>query len=205
MTEPNPEQLPMPDAELILADVEQLKAIADPLRLRLLELMTDDAQHPWSAKELAERLGTGQTKLYHHLALLEERGLIRVAGTRIVSGIQEKRYQVSALSFRVDRLLLSGDDTEAALGTAIDAIFGKARTEILSSARRGAIRVEEQDPKRRRMALWASHARLSDEGLELVMRQIEKLASIDDHNDPDGADYGLVLAFYPRPTEDTDR
>ena len=199
------EPLPLPDPELILADVEQLKAIADPLRLRLLELMTDDAQHPWSAKELAERLGTGQTKLYHHLALLEERGLIRVAGTRLVSGIQEKRYQVSALSFRVDRLLLTGDDTEAALGTALDAIFEKARTEILSSARRGAIRLEEQDPQRRRMALWASHARLSPEGLAQVMQKIEELASIDDFSEPDGTDYGLVLAFYPRPTEEHDR
>jgi hypothetical protein len=30
------------------------------------------------------------------------------------------------------------------------------------------------------------------------MRLIEKLNGVDEEPDPDGADYGLVVAFYPR-------
>jgi DNA-binding transcriptional ArsR family regulator len=81
--------MPKPRAEMVIGDVEQLKAISDPLRLRIIELMGEAPVRAWTAKELAERLGTKQTKLYHHLALLEERGFIRVAETRVVSGILE--------------------------------------------------------------------------------------------------------------------
>ena len=50
------------------------------------------------------------------------------------------------------------------------------------------------------MALWASHVRLSPAGVKKVMRQIERLADVDELEDADGNDYGLVMAFYPRPT-----
>src|SRR4026209_949556 len=95
-----------PTAEFLITDVEQLKAVSDPLRLQIIDTMAEPPVRGWTAKELAARLGTKQTKLYHHLALLEERGFIRVAETRVVSGITEKRYAVVALSFRVDRSLV---------------------------------------------------------------------------------------------------
>ena len=96
-----------PPAEMLITDLEQLKAVSDPLRIQLLELMGEAPVRGWTAKELAERLATKQTKLYHHINLLEERGFISVAETRMVSGIQEKRYRVNALSFRVDRNLFT--------------------------------------------------------------------------------------------------
>ena len=90
-----------PATEMVITDMEQLKAISDPLRLRMVELMGEAPVRGWTAKELAERLGTKQTKLYHHLTLLEERGFIRVAGhARSVSGILEKRYAVVALTLQ---------------------------------------------------------------------------------------------------------
>jgi len=53
------------------------------------------------------------------------------------------------------------------------------------------------------MRLWASHARLSPASVKKVMRLLEKLAEIDDLEEPDGDDYGLVVAFYPRANERT--
>ena len=79
-------------AELVIDDVEQLKVLSDALRLQLLDVLSDEAERGATAKELAEALGTKQTKLYRHLALLEEHGFIRVVETRLVSGILEKRY-----------------------------------------------------------------------------------------------------------------
>ena len=183
--------------EMVISDVEQLKAISDPFRLQLVEAMAEPPARTWTAKELAERLGTKQTKLYHHLNLLEEHGLIRVADTRVVSGILEKRYEVVALSFRVDRNLLAGGGGDA-MGGVLDAIFEKARTEILAGQRAGLIDLSEDEFERRRMAMWASHARLSRASVRKVMRLIEKLAQLEDLEEADGEDYGLVLAFYPR-------
>jgi len=102
-----------PDAERLISDVETLKAISDPLRLRILETMVARKDALWSVKELAAQLEVPQTRLYHHVDLLLERDLIRVASQRIVSGIIESRYRVAALSFRLDSALLSGETATA--------------------------------------------------------------------------------------------
>lgn len=198
-------QLPEPAPEMVIVDVEQLKAISDPLRLSLLERISGEPVRAWTAKELSEKLETKQTKLYHHLALLEERGFIRVAATRVVSGIREKRYQATARSFRVDRSLLTGGGSDVAVSGALDAIFDKARNEILAGLRSGAINLDPKDPKRHRMGLWASHARLSPANVKKVMRLLQRLSEAGETDDPDGAEYGLLVGFYPRATNDTDR
>lgn len=193
-----------PKLEKVIDDVEQLKAISDPLRLRMVEALADPAADGWTAKELAAHLGTKQTKLYHHLALLEQHGIIRVVETRLVSGIQEKRYQAVAHSFRVDRSLLAGGN-DAAIGTVVDAIFEKARDEILAGHHAGLLNLGEEEFEKRRAALWSTHARLSPAGQRKVMRLIERLAAIDDLDEASGSPYGLLIAFYPRTDEGTDR
>jgi len=197
--------LPEPASDMVVTDVEQLKAISDPLRLQLLELIAGEPRRGWTAKELAEELETKQTKLYHHLALLEERGFIRIAATRVVSGIQEKRYQTAARSFRVDRSLLTGAGSEVAMSGAVDAIFEKARGEIIAGLHSGSINLDPKDPKRHRLGLWSSHVRLSPANLKRVARLVEKLADAGEIDDPDGAGYGLIVGFYPRVSKDTDR
>lgn len=80
--------------------VETLKALADPTRLAILTALMRDARPPrvMSVKELAAELGEPQTKLYRHVKQLEAAGLIRVAASRLVSGIIERRYQASQSS-----------------------------------------------------------------------------------------------------------
>lgn len=184
--------------EMVLTDVEQLKVIGDPFRIRIIEVMAEDPPRGWTAKELAQQLDVKQTKLYHHLALLEEHGLIRVGETRVVSGILEKRYHASAHGYRVDHALLTGSGNQAAMSSALDAIFTKARHEILSAMASGAIPAEPQDPKRKRMGLWTTHARLSPASVKRVMRLVGQLAEVDTDQDPDGQEYGLLIGFYPR-------
>ena len=128
-----------------------------------------------------------------------------MAATRVVSGIQEKRYQATARSFRVDRRLLTGGGSDVAVAGALDAIFDKARGEIMAGLRSGAINLDPKDPQRRRMGLWATHARLGPANVKRVIRLIEKLAEAGEADDPDGAEYGLVVGFYPRAARDTDR
>ena len=190
--------LPPPAPERVLTDLEQLKVASDPLRLQLLDAMSAEPRRGWTAKELADVLQTKQTKLYHHLGLLEEHGFIRVAGTRMVSGIQEKRYQVVALAFRLDRSLLGGGRGEDAIGEALDAILEKTRSEILAGVRAGLIDMTEQDPNRRRMTLSFSHVRLSPASVRKLMRQMQRLAELDDDTGADTTPYGLVVGLYPR-------
>jgi Fe2+ or Zn2+ uptake regulation protein len=183
---------------MVLTDVEQLKVIGDPFRIQIVETLAEDPGRAWTAKELAARLQAKQTKLYRHLALLEQHGFIRVAETRMVSGILEKRYQSTAHGFRVDHSLLTGSGTQAAMSEALDAIFRKSRHEILMAMASGDIPPQPDDPKDRRMGLWSTHARLSPAKAKRVMRLLEKLAEVDLDQDDDGVEYGLIVGFYPK-------
>ncbi|QBD76463.1 ArsR family transcriptional regulator [Ktedonosporobacter rubrisoli] len=64
------------------------RALADPLRIRLLEALWE---RPQSAKELAEWTGVPSDRLYYHLTQLEEAKLIEIAEYRRLSGGKVER------------------------------------------------------------------------------------------------------------------
>jgi DNA-binding transcriptional ArsR family regulator len=89
-----------------ITSVAELKALADPLRMAILAALHRDAPRDLrilSVKELAAELGEPKTKLYRHVRQLEAAGLIRVAATRLVSGILEQRYQACQGNLAVGR------------------------------------------------------------------------------------------------------
>ena len=129
--EPAPSGVRPPDAERLISDVETLKALSDPLRLRILELMVTRPDGAWTVKEMAVALEVPATRLYHHVELLQERDLIRAAEQRVVSGIIETRYQVSALSLRLDQALVRGAGPgQTAARDVITTIFDETRRDI---------------------------------------------------------------------------
>ena len=73
-------------------DLDQLRALAHPLRLRMLELF---AEGPRTTKQVAEQLGEPPTKLYHHANALERAGLLKLAKTRQNRGAIEKWYEAT--------------------------------------------------------------------------------------------------------------
>src|SRR2546422_7904212 len=64
------------------------RALADPMRIRLLECLWG---RPQSAKELAEWVGMAPDRLYYHLAQLEQAGLIEIAEYRRLPGGKVER------------------------------------------------------------------------------------------------------------------
>src|ERR1700752_5178596 len=80
---------PMPQQEAYtLEDLEQIKVLADPLRLRVLEAFGEER----TTKQVAELLGEKPTKLYHHVDALQRVGLITLSRTRQNRGTVEKYY-----------------------------------------------------------------------------------------------------------------
>ena len=107
----------------MVGDVETLKALADPTRMAILSVLTRSADLPvMSVKEVAAELGEPPTKLYRHVRQLEEAGLIRVAATRMVSGILEQRYQACLRDLRFSPGMLRDhlDEAEVALQMVLD-------------------------------------------------------------------------------------
>jgi DNA-binding transcriptional ArsR family regulator len=193
-----------PEPEHIINDLETLKVLADPLRIHIVELVT---QAPRTVKQVAAVLNLPPTKLYYHIKQLEERSLIRVVDTRIVSGIVEKQYQASALSYRVDRELFSQTSQagKEGLNVMLTGLFDDTREDIRTSAEADVLDVsahEDADkPLNRSLLISRQTLNLSPDTAEefyqrlkaLVREYAEKGAAEPGDKSP----YGLLIALYP--------
>ncbi len=81
---------------LLVSDPAKLRAMADPFRVRLVQLLRDKAH---STQEISEQLGIPKGTVGHHLKVLESAGLIRVVRTRKVRALTEKFYGRTARLF----------------------------------------------------------------------------------------------------------
>ncbi len=86
-----------------LETVEQLRAIADPLRLRIVDALS---QRALTATMLGETLGLPANKAHYHARELEKAGLARIVETREKGGILEKYYRAVARTLNVPGTLL---------------------------------------------------------------------------------------------------
>ena len=87
----------LPQREIYtLKDLDQVKVLADPLRIRILEALLEER----TTKQVADLLGEKPTKLYHHVDALEKVGLIALSRTRQNRGTVEKYYLAVARTFR---------------------------------------------------------------------------------------------------------
>ena len=87
---------PGPDDVFWLATAEHFDLLSDRTRLEIIENLFT----PAAVADIAHRLGTPRTRLYHHIKLLEEAGMIRVVDTRRSGAQTEKIYQVAAFNFQ---------------------------------------------------------------------------------------------------------
>jgi DNA-binding transcriptional ArsR family regulator len=68
---------------------ERMKALGDPLRLAVLDLVLEGAL---TVSELAARIGRPRGTIAHHVDLLVEAGLLQVVNTRKVRAVEERFY-----------------------------------------------------------------------------------------------------------------
>jgi DNA-binding transcriptional ArsR family regulator len=133
----------VPEPVREVRDVETLKALADPNRLRMLQrLMARDeaGELPvMSVKELATELAEPQTKLYRHVKQLEAVGLIRAASSRIVSGIVEQRYQACQSDLWLGAGLTDEQKKSAEAEATVAAVLELYRSQFFAAHRAGAI------------------------------------------------------------------
>ena len=81
------------DTVLAVSSPEQMKALAHPLRLRLLYAL---GERPATISQLAVRLGAQKGNVAHHLKVLHAAGMVHIAETRQVRGGTEHYYRRTA-------------------------------------------------------------------------------------------------------------
>lgn len=100
----NPEITPSehPDYELdeqrVVVDPDVVRAMFDPVRSTVLDLLLDRAA---SVSELADALDRPRSSIAHHVTVLLDHDLVRVVRTRRVRAIDERFYGRTARLFQV--------------------------------------------------------------------------------------------------------
>ena len=130
-------------ARLRLTRLDQMRALSDPLRFRMVEALV---ARELSVAGLAQALETPVTRLYHHVTLLLEAGLIEEAGRVRRRGVEERIYRATAREFRMDGSLL---DMETERGQSVEnlvklsrSVLGGALEELTEGIRQGAVQPE---------------------------------------------------------------
>jgi DNA-binding transcriptional ArsR family regulator len=166
------------DDVLVVSDPEQLRALGDELRGKIVRRLRDRAR---SVSELAEELGLPKGTVAHHVKVLEKAGLIRVVRTRQVRALTERYYG------RVARLfMIQSEEYPDA-----DRAFAASGLRIAAEELRPAGEGQES-------SFGHVYARLSLEDAQRFKRRLDKL--FDDfrlRETPDGDLYGFVSAIYP--------
>jgi DNA-binding transcriptional ArsR family regulator len=147
---------------------EAIKALADPLRLRVLTLLMRDHERSWTVKEIAAELEQSVTKLYHHIKQLEQAELIRDVETRLVSGILEHRYATGQRGLEFDDALYRSPDTRDATIANVSYVLDEARDHLV-----GYLSGEHADPDR--VVIAKSQLRLTQDEADELRTSIDAL------------------------------
>jgi DNA-binding transcriptional ArsR family regulator len=124
-----------------LETIEQMRAIADQLRQRIMQELLPE---PRTVTQVAEVLGLAPAKVHYHVRELERVRLVKLVFTREKGGILEKYYQPVARNLFVDEELLRHTPPEEYIELA-NRLLGDIRTNFVNSLSRAVARAPEHD------------------------------------------------------------
>ncbi len=168
----------VPDYELadeVMADTpEQLKVLANPTRVHILDLVMDRAA---TVSELAEALDRPKSSVAYHVQLLCKIGMLQVVRTRRVRAIEERFYG------RTGRTI----------------VFGNGRANGRSMIRKGFLaEAHAEAPHNGDFPATLRHARIAEDDAEEFFQRVNELAAEFTHLPRRGQRImGFVAAVYP--------
>jgi predicted transcriptional regulator len=164
---------------------------------------------PVTVKQLAAELKIPQTKLYYHVNTLEEHGLVRVVSTRVVSGIIEKQYWVTAYSIELDKTLFAapgGKGISDEVNSLLQTMFDGVRIDLNKSVAAGLVDItkvsadEDSEPKHAILVRSLAHVPEDkvDELYKKMRALVEEFGSYESY-DTDNHDpvHGLMVVMFP--------
>lgn len=184
-----------------VSDLETLRAIADPLRVQIMELLESQ---PFTVKQVAEKLGLAPSKLYYHFGALEKLGMIEVAETRMVANMQEKTYKSAAHILDVDPALFqfSKEGGNESINILLSSTIDATREDLMRSMQARQFQLEQgAEEKLRRVIINRVVSSASEERIaefqERLGKLIQEFEAEDKTSKPADQPYALTIAFYP--------
>ena len=184
-----------------VSDLETLRAISDPLRMQIMELLENQQL---TVKQVAEKLGLAPSKLYYHFGALEKLGMIEVAKTRMVANMLEKTYRSAAHILDVDPALFrfSKDGANEPINMMLSSTIDATREDLLRSMQARQFQLEQgasEQPRRviiNRVVSSVSEERIA-EFQDRLVKLIHEFEAEDGNSKPADQPYALTVAFYP--------
>jgi DNA-binding transcriptional ArsR family regulator len=179
-----------------IEELEQIKVMVNPLRMRLLEAFS---HKPVTTKQVAEEIGEPPTRLYHHVNLLRRAGLIELIKTRKKRGTTEKYYRTVADKFVVDGSLFeiksTGKETLSRMQEVTEEIFKSAMAEMHKSL---AEKITEPQGEKGQFVLSHTHIHATPAQIIKLGKQINKLVKVHESKKRGKGTkrYGVTLALY---------
>ncbi|MBB6629289.1 winged helix-turn-helix transcriptional regulator [Nocardioides sp. KIGAM211] len=171
-----------PDYELadrvLLTGPAEIRAMADPLRSTLLDLVLERAA---SVTELAAAVQRPKSTVAHHVKVLVDAGLLRVVRTRRVRAIDERFYGRTARLFQIGAVPL-------------EQVSPPPWSNYLADA------AVESDTAYRDDTLWANHrhARISRAQANAFWQRVDEVIQEFSQLPREGdVVYGFVAGLYP--------
>ena len=169
-----------------------------PVRLRILRHL----DQPRTVKQLAEWMEVPPTRLYYHVNLLREAGVIRVVDTRKVGALVEKVYRATARTLRPGKDIVSSGHAPSELATvAVNAILNGARLDAEAAltghfedlATTGTSDIDRVG------SLVRTIVSLTEEGRQKVDSKVRELLELVENLEAgeQGVEYGLTLVLFP--------
>jgi DNA-binding transcriptional ArsR family regulator len=167
---------------LVVREPEQLKALGDELRARIVVMLRGRAQ---SVSELAAKLEMPKGTVAHHVKVLESARLVKAVRTRKVRALTEKYYGRAARLF-----LYESADTGG---------YEDVRNIVAASLRVAAEEILPVEAEDAAACSGVLRVRLNDADAKRFDRRLTKLMDEFRACDaPNGTPYGLALALYRR-------
>lgn len=182
-----------------LDDLKQVRALADPLRMRILTALCEER----TTKQVAELLHEKPTRLYHHVDALERAGLVQLTRTRPKRGTIEKYYRSVARTF--EARVSTGRRPEASLDAIDDvmsAAFATTSDEVSRLLERGAGSTLSEEGILVFLEVRATRAEIQK--LRRRLHAAIGVAREEGTSSPRDERYRLTIAFYPLETGGAD-
>lgn len=184
----------MDDARTVVPDASGLKALAHPVRLRILGLLRLDG--PATASGLAQRLGLNSGATSYHLRHLERHGFV-LEDAALGNG-RDRWWRAAHESTRTAHEELTPEEREAT-----DA-FGQAIALLHTEEVQRAVEERPLLPEEWRVASTLSdwHLRLTPDRARELTDTLDRLVSGWDEEPPDGPGtqpFVVIVHAFPRP------
>jgi DNA-binding transcriptional ArsR family regulator len=186
----------------LVESIEQMRALADALRLRVLELL---AHRAMTATQLSAALGEQPAKVHYHVRELERVGLVALVETREKGGILEKYYRAVARSITVPPTLFSQVAPDEGLAVASEylGVISQGFLRVASTALRERALEGGRAPL---LGVTSNELWLTREEMHTLVRELQRLVEpyTAPRGVPDEREVTLATIHFQTPPEEAE-